>query len=217
MHALSLALVLAAAPAPLGAAPASSARPVPVVAAGPTPAVRPTLVTDEAAPSAGPAIAPVPVTSTSTATPTPTSTATATSTSTTSPPRPPAAPVPHGLVEKLGQGDRAFLAGEYRNALFAYQDAVYLAPRSAVARVRLGRAYLALRYPGQATAQAEQALALDGENADARKLLDDAKAAPARPAVTATTPPRTAPAEMAPVLVFSASPAGRVPTVIDHV
>ncbi|HET8540147.1 MAG TPA: hypothetical protein VFL83_09785 [Anaeromyxobacter sp.] len=88
--------------------------------------------------------------------------------------------MPQPAVEKLGQGDRAYLAGDYRNALFAYQDAVYLAPKSAAARVRLGRAYLALRYPAQATVQGEQALALDPENADARQLIDDARSAPAR-------------------------------------
>lgn len=80
------------------------------------------------------------------------------------------------LLEKLAQGDRAHAAGDLRGALFAYQDAVYLAPGSAAARVQLGRAYLALRHAEQAQAQAEQALALDAASADARRLLDDALA-----------------------------------------
>jgi hypothetical protein len=85
------------------------------------------------------------------------------------------------LIEKLGQGDRLFLAADYRNALFAYQDAVYMQPKYAAARVKLGRAYLALRYAPQAIAQAEAALAADPESADARKLLDDAKSGPLAP------------------------------------
>jgi len=79
------------------------------------------------------------------------------------------------LVDKIGQGDRLYLAGDYRNALFAYQDAVYMQPRYAPAHVRLGRCYLAMRYPLQAISQAESALAEEPENAEARKLLGEAK------------------------------------------
>ena len=107
----------------------------------------------------------------------------------------PVAPT-QALVEKLGQGDRMFLAGDYRSALFAYQDAVYMHPRYAPARVRLGRAYLALRYPAQAIEQAEAALAEEPESADARKLLDEARAAPPKPgpaAADTATPARGAP------------------------
>lgn len=107
------------------------------------------------------------------------------------PPREPPAPtapraavVPsQAVVEKLGKGDRLALAGDHRNALFAYQDAVYMQPGYAAARVRLGRAYLALRYPAQAIAQAEAALAVDPESDEARRLLEEASAAPARPIV----------------------------------
>lgn len=99
---------------------------------------------------------------------------------------PPATVVPSAaVIEKLGHGDRLFLAADYRNALFAYQDAVYLLPRYAPARVKLGRAYLALRYPAHAVAQAEAALAADPDSADARKLLHDARNAPTRPPATA--------------------------------
>jgi tetratricopeptide (TPR) repeat protein len=115
----------------------------------------------------------------------------------------PAPVVPiQAVVEKLGYGDRLFLAGEYRNALFAYQDAVYMQPRYAPARVKLGRAYLALRYAPQAIVQAEAALAADPESAEARKLLDDASSSPPRfvappasqqPAAAAVPAPRPGP------------------------
>src|SRR5512146_302607 len=108
----------------------------------------------------------------------------------------PVAPT-QALVEKLGQGDRMFLSGDYRSALFAYQDAVYMQPRYAPARVRLGRAYLALRYPAQAIEQAEAALAEDPDSADARKLLEQARAAPPKPgpapAAEASPAPRPGP------------------------
>ena len=102
------------------------------------------------------------------------------------------------VIEKMGQGDRAFLERDYRNALFAYLDAVYMAPAAAAPRVKLGRAYLAMRYPARAAEQAEKALALDPSNGDARKLLEEARAgsapgaAPRQPA-PASGPPAAAP------------------------
>jgi tetratricopeptide (TPR) repeat protein len=98
------------------------------------------------------------------------------------------------VIEKLGEGDRLLLAGDHRQALFAYQDAVHMQPKYAPARVKLGRAYLALKHPPQAIGQAETALALDPENADARKLLDDARGAPAAraQAALAAAPARVA-------------------------
>jgi Tfp pilus assembly protein PilF len=101
------------------------------------------------------------------------------------------------VIEKLGQGDRLFLSGDYRNALFAYQDAVYMQPRYAPARVRLGRAYLAMRYPDMAIEQAEAALAEDPDSAEARKLLEEAKAAPQRAQAPAGPTLATAPAQPA--------------------
>lgn len=101
---------------------------------------------------------------------------------------------PSELAEKLAQGDRASDAGDRRGALFAYQDAVYLAPSSAAARVKLGRAYLALRHPAQAQAQAEQALAIDAGSAEARRLLDDARAGRVPPDPAEVAPPAPAPA-----------------------
>jgi tetratricopeptide (TPR) repeat protein len=108
-------------------------------------------------------------------------------------PRPPP-PLPQAAVEKLGQGDRAFLERDYRNALFAYQDAVYLAPKHPVARVKLGRAYLALRYATRAIEQAEVALASEPANVEARRLLEDARNPAPRPSPPATPPPASAPA-----------------------
>jgi hypothetical protein len=88
------------------------------------------------------------------------------------------------VVEKLGKGDRFSLAGDHRNALFVYQDAVYMQPAYAPARVRLGRAHLVLGYPAQAVAQAEAALAADPGSEEARTLLDEASTAPSRPPVS---------------------------------
>ncbi len=134
----------------------------------------------------------------------------------------PIAPAP--AAEKLAQGDRATAAGDLRGALFAYQDAAYLSPASCAARVKLGRAYLALGYPAQARAQAEQALTLDAGSADARRLLDDARegrvpaaaagalpaASPATaPAVTAAPPPDSSPRSQP--HVYRLTPAPPVP------
>ena len=106
------------------------------------------------------------------------------------------------LVDKLGQGDRLYLAGDYRNALFAYQDAVYMQPRYAPAHLRLGRCYMAMRYPVQAISQAESALAEEPENTEARKLLAEAKDAAAK---LPPPPPGTAAASES-----AAKPAPRV-------
>lgn len=117
-----------------------------------------------------------------------------------------AVPIGRAVVEKIGQGDRHFLERDHRAALFAYQDAVYMAPDHAPARVRLGRAYLALRYPERAVEQAEKALALDPASADARRLLEEARTSSARPALPgapAGGPPGAATAEPPP----AASPA----------
>jgi tetratricopeptide (TPR) repeat protein len=103
-------------------------------------------------------------------------------------------------VEKIGEGDRAFLARDYQTALFAYLDAAYMATRSPVPRVRVARAYLALRHPDRAIAQAELALAMDPESADARRVLGEARGA------TARTAPPASPASGASPLARSAAP-----------
>lgn len=94
----------------------------------------------------------------------------------------PAEPPSQALIEKLGAGDRAFLAGDHRAALFLYQDATYLAPTAAAPRIRLARAYAALRYPSQAEGQLLQVLDLDPTNAEAKALLEELKNPPAHPA-----------------------------------
>jgi Tfp pilus assembly protein PilF len=124
---------------------------------------------------------------------------------------PPIVPT-QALVERVGQADRLFLAGDYRNALFAYQDVVYTEPRYAPARVKLGRAYLALRYPAQALAQAEAALAIDPESADARRLVEEARTPPARPSALASAP---APAQTRPSAVATVSPPAAPPAIPD--
>ncbi|HYG70284.1 MAG TPA: tetratricopeptide repeat protein, partial [Anaeromyxobacteraceae bacterium] len=83
-----------------------------------------------------------------------------------------AAPAARAFPDRLALADRLFLAGDFRNALFAYQDAVYLEPGDARARVRLGRAYEAMRYPDRAIAQYQKALALDPGSLEARRALE---------------------------------------------
>lgn len=111
------------------------------------------------------------------------------------------------VIDRLGEGDRLLLAGDARGALFAYQDAVYAQPTYAPARVRLGRAYLALRYPDLAIEQAEAALAEDPDSAEASKLLEEARAAPPRPKLGAAVAPSAPAASLTPA---SAPPGGRV-------
>ena len=118
------------------------------------------------------------------------------------------------VVEKLAQGDRAFAAGDLRGALFAYQDAVFLQPGYAFARVKLGRAYLALRYPAQAIAQAELALSADPGSEDARRLSEDARAQSAAPAAAPASAPAVAPpaaASVAPAVAAAGLTASGIP------
>lgn len=84
------------------------------------------------------------------------------------------------VVARLAEGDRLALAGDPRNALFAYLDAVYAQPSYLPARLKAGRAYLSMRYPGRALEQAELVLAADPENAEAKRLLEEARAAASR-------------------------------------
>lgn len=158
----------AAAPSPapastntVRASPVVAAPPIPVTVLPPAPAALP------------PPVAPAPMAPAVPIAPTPAVAAPA--------PPTPAAPT-RELIEKMGAGDRAFLSGEYRPALFAYQDAVYLDPTSAVARIKLARAYAALGHKHQAERQLKQALELDPDNGDARKLVAElANPPPAAP------------------------------------
>ena len=94
----------------------------------------------------------------------------------------PAAPPSPAMLDKLALGDKLHPAGDARGALFAYQDAVYLEPRNATARVKLGRAYWALRYVGQAEEQWQQATQLAPNDPSITYQIDEAKKAP-RPAI----------------------------------
>jgi tetratricopeptide (TPR) repeat protein len=64
--------------------------------------------------------------------------------------------------------------------------------------VKLGRAYLALRYPAFAIAQAEKVLAAVPGDADAKRLLEDARTPPARPPAPAPAAPAPATPAAAP-------------------
>jgi tetratricopeptide (TPR) repeat protein len=127
------------------------------------------------------------------------------------------------VAEKLAQGDRALAGGDLRGALFAYLDAVYAQPAYVFARVKLGRAYLAMRYPAFAIAQAEKVLAADPGNADAKRLIEDARTTPpARPAAAnAETPARPSNASAPRVYRLprepETAPASRTPVVIETV
>jgi tetratricopeptide (TPR) repeat protein len=118
---------------------------------------------------------------------------------------------------KLAEGDRLSEAGDPRNALFAYLDAVYAQPAYLASRVKVGRAYLTLRYPGRAIEQAELVLAAEPDDADAKKLLEDAKAAAARigpspqAAPGAATPGASGAAAVAAPAVAGAAPGGAAP------
>jgi tetratricopeptide (TPR) repeat protein len=109
------------------------------------------------------------------------------------------------VLDKLAAGDRALAAGDLRGALFAYQDAVYAQPDYAFARVKLGRAYLAMRYPALAAGQAQQALALDPGSADARALAEDASKPVLAPAAATPVPASTAAPAPSPARVYPIS------------
>jgi tetratricopeptide (TPR) repeat protein len=201
MIALAAALALLAAP-PVAASTEAAAEPGPASAPIAIPAPAPV-----ATPAADPATPPAPAA--------PVAPAAAPEGAEKAPRKEPVAPT-QALLDKMGQGDRMVLAGDHRGALFVYQDAVYLQPRYAPARVRLGRAYLALRYPEQALAQAEAALAEDPDSAEARKLLEDARNAPprAKSGAAAAEAPAATPAPAAPAAarqgprVFKLTPEG---------
>jgi tetratricopeptide (TPR) repeat protein len=189
-----------AAPVAPAAASATSSPPAAVPVTSATPAPIP--ASTAAATSTTTPASTAPATATSAMT-SPTAAALGTTTPPTSPPTPTAAPAPTAppvpprrleappstaLIEKLGAGDRAYLAGDYRAALFLYQDAVYLDPGASAARLRLARTYAALRYPDKAEAQLRLLLDLDPTNAEARRQLDELRSPPARPAAAAVAP-----------------------------
>ncbi|HUL57938.1 MAG TPA: tetratricopeptide repeat protein [Anaeromyxobacteraceae bacterium] len=111
------------------------------------------------------------------------------------PPKVTPAPQPTPAVrEKLAEGDRAFVAGDFKTALFAYEDATYAQPAYLGSRIKTGRTYLSLRYPAFASFEAEVVLASDPSNPEASALLDEARRtqprAGAAPAGESTRPPQ---------------------------
>jgi tetratricopeptide (TPR) repeat protein len=119
------------------------------------------------------------------------------------------------FLDKLSYADRLFVAGDFRNALFAYQDAVYLDPSDARARVRLGRAYAAMRYPAQAQAQYEKAIELDPGFGEAHRAMEELRtpvaAAPsAAPAAKPVVIPAAPAEKTAPAPAVSAEPRTQV-------
>jgi tetratricopeptide (TPR) repeat protein len=169
----------------------ASARPVPTIVQI-TPVPSPTEAPPPMAPSAAPVAAPASA---------PAYAAPA------APPRPaqePATPPSPALLDKLALGEKLQNAGDYRGALFAFQDAVYLEPRNAIARVKLGRAYWALRYVGQADEQWQQATQLAPNDPSIARMIEEARKAP-RPALASepsssppASPPSSGPSSPAP-------------------
>lgn len=106
---------------------------------------------------------------------------------------PAAQPTP-AVREKLGEGDRAFVAGDFKTALFAYQDATFAQQAYLGSRIKTGRAYLSLRYPAFASFEAEVVLASDPSNPEAAALLDEARRTQPRtgaaPAAESGKPPQ---------------------------
>ncbi len=79
---------------------------------------------------------------------------------------PSAAPTPAAKnpAAEVRRGDVAFTARDYRAALFAYQDAILIAPDNVEARVKAGQSYAKLGHDAEALAQWTRALELDPEN-----------------------------------------------------
>jgi tetratricopeptide (TPR) repeat protein len=91
---------------------------------------------------------------------------------------------------KLRLGDSFAAVGDTRLALFAYQDAVNLDPRSAEARMRLAGLYARIDRLEQAVDQWSFALALDPSLEEARRNIASARAALEGRARPPEEPPR---------------------------
>ena len=73
-------------------------------------------------------------------------------------------PAAKNPAAEVRRGDVAFAARDYRAALFAYQDAILIAPDNVEARVKAGQSYAKLGHDAEALAQWTRALELDPEN-----------------------------------------------------
>ncbi|HEY7725496.1 MAG TPA: tetratricopeptide repeat protein, partial [Anaeromyxobacteraceae bacterium] len=109
-------------------------------------------------------------------------------------PVPPPPPSPASL-RKSQQGEDLVRAGDWRGALFAFQEAVNLSPRSAAPRLRLGDAYEKLGYHDEAAKQFDLAAALEPPGVEAQRRAERARAAregrapPPEPAAAQPRPP----------------------------
>jgi tetratricopeptide (TPR) repeat protein len=92
---------------------------------------------------------------------------------------------------KLSLGDSFAAAGDTRLALFAYQDAVNLDPRSAAARMRLAGLYARMDRLEQAIDQWSFALALDPALGEAQRNIEGARASLDGRGRPPEEPPRT--------------------------
>ncbi|HSB20343.1 MAG TPA: tetratricopeptide repeat protein [Anaeromyxobacteraceae bacterium] len=78
---------------------------------------------------------------------------------------------------KAQRAEEAGKAGDWRSALFAWQEAVNLDPRNAGYRMRLGEAYEKLSHFGEAVQEYELAAALEPPGEEALRRAERARAA----------------------------------------
>jgi Flp pilus assembly protein TadD len=142
-------------------------------------------------PDANPAPAAPPTPPPAASATTPAATPAATSPAATAKPAP-RAPAP-AAQRKAQQAEEAGKAGDFRAALFLWQEATNLDPQNAEYRMRLGESYERLSFWGEAVRQYETAAALDPPGSEAlrraarARALRDGKEVPAEA-------PRTSPA-----------------------
>src|SRR2546421_253651 len=99
------------------------------------------------------------------------------------------APARPDLAALIAKGDAAYAAKEYRNALFAYQDAIIADPRNVPALIKAGHAYARLGHSPEAVDQWSKALQLDPQNAEARAALAEFRDRPGALPTPAAAPP----------------------------
>ena len=176
----------AAAQAPADGGPAT--RPAPVVpapaavpVAAPAPVAAPPATAAAPPVTAAPALAPAPASAP------PATVAPAPASSRTAPP-----PAAH---RKAQRGEEAMRAGDWRGALFAWQEAANLDPANPVYRLKLGETYEQLGYWAEAARQYDLAAALDPPGAEALHRAERARVAaragaPPPPSTPAPPPPQ---------------------------
>ena len=131
------------------------------------------------------------------------------------PPPDPAAAGQAAAKSKIAEGDRFFAARNFRDALFAYQDATIAAPKSSEALLKQGEAYAKLGHDDEAIDSWNRALQLDPANAIAHDAIAEAHLRRAALARANAAPPPAAVSAPAPVAVPSppaaAAPSASVP------